>query len=911
MSAAAERASERRTERLLDEVLVSQGWGLRRPPLGNVLSQHEYRAYPSLAEIFRHASKTGKQYGVPEVVLVDRASVAPLAVVEAKADISNLDQAVQEATDYAQVCIDAGYETVAVGLAGTSDDAFDLRVLKWNGAEWKTVTYEDKPITWIPNRTDLERIAVRNGPSELRPTVPPQEVLAERADLINRLLRESGIKDEFRPAVIGAIMLALWSSRGNIRKDEAHILPDINQACEQAFWRAQKPDLAQSLRVDEANDKLAVRARRIVQILERLNVSVLTAEHDYLGQLYETFFRYTGGNTIGQYFTPRHIAVMMADLCGIDQNSIVLDPACGTGGFLVAAMERILKTGNLSRSAVVEIVRERLIGFEAEPVTAALCVANMILRGDGSTGIHRGDSLSSPEFPEGTATAALMNPPFPHKKTDVPPERFVDRALDGLQTRGQLAVILPTSLLVKSSKGQWREQILKHNSLLAVCQLPDEIFQPFASSTTSVVLLEKGVPHDPRRKTVFARVHYDGLALKKGIRVARSDGRNEIPEAVDAILNKSTRPGFSGVASVSGQDEWAVGAYIPSAPASEDELRDSVDVLLRRLASFYTRYSAEVVTQRAAIKSEDLEVVPYRDLLSNRRLENAAMLPSEEGTIGAMFDIVYGMKELHSREGIPPGRTLIISPTEEYNGTYGWLEFAPLLKPPFVTVAQTGSIGEAFVQMEPCAVNDDCLVLLPKVDMEVTEAQLAIAAASLRLERWRFTYGRKLTPSRIAGLALPRNPVFEEWVDRKLANVRSVVKVSLKPYEDELDVLLAERGADVTQAAALDHEQEDASSEALSLFASSAEEALHLLRTGDATEEQGVRRSAVFVHPDTEDGGFIATVPSFPGVVGQGETEEEALRDVRVSFDFTLESMTERGEYVPPIEEIARDLGNV
>ncbi len=635
-------------------------------------------------------------------------------------------------------------------------------------------------------------------------------------------------------------MLALWSSHGNIRKDESNILFDINQACERAFWRAQKPDLARSLHVDEANDKLAIRARRIVQILEQLNVSVLTAEHDYLGQLYETFFRYTGGNTIGQYFTPRHVTAMMADLCGIDQYSVVLDPACGTGGFLVAAMERILKQGNLSRSAVIEIVKERLIGFEAEPVTAALCVANMILRGDGSTGIHRGDSLTSPEYPDGRATVSLLNPPFPHKKTDVPSERFVDRALEGLQPRGQLAVILPTSLLVKSDKGQWREQTLKKNSLLAVCQMPDELFQPFASSTTSIVLLEKGVPHDARRKTVFTRVHYDGLTLKKKARVARSDNRNEIPDAIDAILNKTVEPGFSGVESVSGRDEWGVGMYIPSASASEDELKDGVDVLLRRLASFYARYAAEIVAQRAAISGGDLTVAPYRSLLTSQRLANAAALPSAPGTIGETFDIFYGMKELHSREGIPPGRTLIISPTEEYNGCYGWLEFNPLLKPPFVTVAQTGSIGEAFVQTEPCAVNDDCLVLLPKEDRRITEAQLVIAAASLHLERWRFTYGRKLTPSRIANFVLPLNAELEEWVERKLGDVRAVVGASLKPYEDQLNSA-ATSNLGPAFAGPVKQSEGSSAAESLPLFAASAEETLHVLRTGDprSIEDEG------------------------------------------------------------------------
>jgi type I restriction enzyme M protein len=100
---------------------------------------------------------------------------------------------------------------------------------------------------------------------------------------------------------------------------------DINEACRQAFWKEEKPDLAASLRVEEVNHKLAAKARRMMSILARLNITTLTAEHDYLGQLYETFFRYTGGNMIGEYFTPRHITSFMADLCEVGSSDVVID----------------------------------------------------------------------------------------------------------------------------------------------------------------------------------------------------------------------------------------------------------------------------------------------------------------------------------------------------------------------------------------------------------------------------------------------------------------------------------------------------------------------------------------------------------------------------------------------------------
>jgi hypothetical protein len=264
--------------------------------------------------------------------------------------------------------------------------------------------------------------------------------------------------------------------------------------------------------------------------------------------------------------------------------------------------------------------------------------------------------------------------------------------------------------------------------------------------------------------------------------VPRISEPNQIPEVISAILNKKSIPGFSGVASVSGKQEWAAGAYIPAAPPEEVEVRLAVDVLLRRLGSFYTRYAPEIITQRDAIQSGDLTVTPYRETLSSKRVATSALLPCEEGTIGGFFDIFYGMKELHSREGIAPGQSLIISPTEDYNGCYGWLEFPNLIEPPFVTVASTGSIGEAFIQLEPCAVNDDCLILLPKKGKNVSKATMVLAAATLHAETWRFTYGRKLTPSRIAATKILSSDSMNAWVSKKLSALGNVIEASLSPY---------------------------------------------------------------------------------------------------------------------------------
>lgn len=773
------RVSEVRAEHLITELLASQGWDCRRPPNGEMLRQQEYKDHSHLRDVFLHRSKvTMIGHGLPEAVIVDRQSLQPLLVIEAKASISDLDKAVREVTDvYGRACIDAGYSPLAVAVAGTSEDDFAVRVFKWDGAAWVTATYEGNPIEWIPNRVDADRLRAPAATAELRPSVPSPDVLAARADEINRLLRESSVNDRLRPAVVGACMLALWKSKGNLRKNPENILGDINAACREAFWKAGKPDLANSLFVDEANDKLAVKARRIISILERLNVSVLTAEHDYLGQLYETFFRYAGGNTIGQYFTPRHVANFCADLTGVTRDDVTLDPTCGTGGFLIAAMERVLREDKISRSDMVKLVSTRLIGFDDEPVTAALCVANMILRGDGSSSVHRGDAFTAEEYPIGKASVVLMNPPYPHKKTDAPTESFLNRGLEGLAQGGRLAAVIPQSLLTKGGGvKKWRAGLLAKHTLEAVIQMPDYLFQPYASATTAIVYLRKGIPHPKKKRVFFARVSNDGFKLKKGVKIA-CDG-DELPKALEHFEGAQSEEGFSGWSSLDDELSFAPGAYIPAREMTGAEIDAGVREVIRGRTAFTALHAAELVTLNAD------------NPIDLRKARKATPLGTPRAaTVGEYFEIRYGQKALHSKEGLLPGQSLVISSSGMDNGCYGFFDFDGILAPPFVSVPSTGSIAIAHVQEWPCGVTDDCLLLSPKDG--TPHAMLYIAAAAIRNERWRFSYGRKATPARIADFPLPHTDELVERVTDYLARAARVEDQILADAEDAFDSQVA------------------------------------------------------------------------------------------------------------------------
>jgi len=671
--------SETRTEELARELLTVRGWNPAQPPKGHMLWKNEYRNYPHLLDALKGKGKQGRDGdGYPDFMVVTADGMQPLIVGETKADEKHIQKAADESSAiYGEAFHSRGMSVLAAGIAGNDKSNIAVVVQKRGRQGWKPVEYRHHPIQWIPTPDETDLLLSDTQLFELEPRVPSQEILARHGEEINRIFRQCKIKDEFRPAIIGAFMLALWESKGNIRMDSGHILKDINSACRSAFIRAGKSKLADSILVPEANDKLASAgaAGRIVYLLRLLNITTLTAAHDYLGQLYESFFRFTGGNTIGQYFTPRHMTSFMTNLVNVGNSDFVLDLACGTGGFLVSSLYKMIGNRSMTHAQIAKHVSQHLRGFESEPITAALCVANMILRGDGNTGIINGDCFTDDAFPIGECTIALGNPPFPHKQTDDPSEKFVDRALESLQIRGQLAFIVPGSLLVKADKQPWRDRILAANTLKAVITLPDELFQPYAAATTAVIILEKGVPHRANVKTFFCRISNDGFRIRKNVRVEQ-DGE-ELSAAVHAYHEGLSIPGFCGREHCSG-DEWSPGAFIKAAIPTKKELRSQIDLLFRNQTAFCSLHTHELIDFRGTLSAGKLKATPYPELMGRK----PTVTTEASGSIGERFDIFYGQKSLHSKDALVEGKSLIISSSGADNGCYGFYSYEELVAPP-------------------------------------------------------------------------------------------------------------------------------------------------------------------------------------------------------------------------------------
>src|SRR3989344_5306282 len=119
-------------------------------------------------------------------------------------------------------------------------------------------------------------------------------------------------------------------------------------------------------------------------------------------------------------------------------------------------------------------------------------------------------------------------------------------------------------------------------------------------------------------------------------------------------------------------------------------------------------------------------------------------------TIGKLFDIEYGQKEYHNKEWLEgnEGKSILISSKGDNNGVYGFFDIKDKYKAPMITVQGYGTIGQAFVQEYDCSVDDHLLILIPKKKLTIEE--LYQVALQIRLDKWRYRYGRGITPDRFA-----------------------------------------------------------------------------------------------------------------------------------------------------------------
>ena len=282
-----------------------------------------------------------------------------------------------------------------------------------------------------------------------------------------------------------------------------------------------------------------------------------------LGDAFEYLLSVLGSQgDAGQFRTPRHIIDFMVEVMNPQKHESVLDPACGTAGFLISAWKHILK--NNSRQTTGDMLtpdeRARLAanirGYDISPDMVRLSLVNLYLHGFSDPHVVEYDTLTQDDKWNEVADVILANPPFmspkggikPHKRFTVAATRsevlFVDYMAEHLTATGRAAIVVPEGIIFQSGTAyKALRKMLVDTSLVAVVSLPAGVFNPYSGVKTSILILDKRM-HKQTDSVLFVKVQNDGFNLGAQRRaVANSD----LPEATRLLRSWMVAPqGFEG-----------------------------------------------------------------------------------------------------------------------------------------------------------------------------------------------------------------------------------------------------------------------------------------------------------------------------------------------------------------------------
>ncbi|TAM50993.1 MAG: restriction endonuclease subunit M/S [Acidobacteria bacterium] len=258
-------------------------------------------------------------------------------------------------------------------------------------------------------------------------------------------------------------------------------------------------------------------------------------EYDHserLGDAFEYLLSVLGSQgDAGQFRTPRHIIDFIVAIIDPKKTDTVLDPACGTAGFLISSFKHILKTNTDAdgNSTLTPDERGRLAanfkGYDISPDMVRLSLVNMYLHGFTDPHIVEYDTLSREDRWNECADVILANPPFmspkggirPHNRFSVQSKRsevlFVDYMAEHLKPGGRAGIIVPEGVIFQSQTAYTQlRRMLVEDCLVAVVSLPAGVFNPYSGVKTSILILDKALAKQTS-SIAFLKIENDGFNL--------------------------------------------------------------------------------------------------------------------------------------------------------------------------------------------------------------------------------------------------------------------------------------------------------------------------------------------------------------------------------------------------------------
>lgn len=249
--------------------------------------------------------------------------------------------------------------------------------------------------------------------------------------------------------------------------------------------------------------------RQVVNEINKIDFNSSSDRHVF-NDIYETILKeLQSAGSSGEYYTPRAVTQFMVDIINPQLGESVLDPACGTGGFLTCSIENLRKQAKTPQE--LNDVQHSIKGIEKKPLPHLLCTTNLMLNGFNLPAVNRDNYLSKPYDGwknNDRVNIIFSNPPFGGTEEDGTEQKFPQKFrtketsdlflalfIKLLKPKGRAAIILPDGILFgEGVKTRIKEELLQECNLHTIVRLPNGVFNPYTSIKTNLLFFKKGSP---------------------------------------------------------------------------------------------------------------------------------------------------------------------------------------------------------------------------------------------------------------------------------------------------------------------------------------------------------------------------------------------------------------------------------
>lgn len=277
------------------------------------------------------------------------------------------------------------------------------------------------------------------------------------------------------------------------------------------------------------------------------NITLTNSGLDSLGEAFESLINPRIKGEKGQYFTPPHVVRMAVHMINPKIHEKILDPACGSGAFLIETIKKIIVDESIDNKeeVVYKFVRENIYGIDFDQRLVKIARAYMIIYGSGENNIHLLDALDIASWSKeekdciSNFDVIITNPPFAGKVTDPDilknfrlsemyyskkgfPRKttreilFLERCINLLKVGGRLAIVLPHGITNNKSLQYIREFLFEKGQLLAIVSFDENMFRPYTSAKTCLLLFKRTNGHEPGNYPIFLGVSEKSGKNSKG-----------------------------------------------------------------------------------------------------------------------------------------------------------------------------------------------------------------------------------------------------------------------------------------------------------------------------------------------------------------------------------------------------------